>query len=136
MNSQENVSSQNRRKAAIFLHRVKSKRLTKSRKDDLRERFHRQQRKQRLAIVFVLCLMFNILISRQNETRERLIWWKERSKHFWNRRVKYVFKTNDWCENFRMRKETFEFLCNRLRNYITKQHTNMRQPISVALKSE
>ena len=42
-----------------------------------------------------------------------------------------MFKTNDWCENFRMRKETFEFLCNRLRNYITKQHTNMRQPISV-----
>ena len=131
MNSQENVSSQNRRKAAIFLHRVKSKRLTKSRKDDLREKFHRQQRKQRLAFVFVLCLMFNILISRQNETRERLIWCKERSKHFWNWTVKYVFKTNDWCENFRMRKETFEFLCNRLRNYITKQCTNMSQPISV-----
>ena len=125
------MSSQNRRKAAIFLHRVKSKRLTKSRKDDLREKFHRQQRKQRLAFVFVLFLMFNILISRQNETRERLVWCKERSKHFWNRTVKYVFTTHDWCENFRMRKETFEFLCNRLWNYITKQRTNMRQPISV-----
>ena len=135
MDSRNNVScntfNKQNRAALCFKYLKTKRRLANITKNDLRIRFDRKQRQQRLAFVFVLSIMFNVLISRQCETRERLIWCKERSKHFWNQTVKVVFKTNDWYENFRMRKETFEYLCNKLRTYVSKQQTKMRQPISV-----
>ena len=45
-----------------------------------------------------------------------------------------TFNQNDWYENFRMRKETFEYLCNELKVYIEKKDTQSRQAIPVKLR--
>ena len=73
----------------------------------------------------------SLVFSSFHNRRDRRLWCKERSNHFWARTVQYVFKGSDWLENFRMSKETFDYLCNKLRDYIGKKSTNMRRPISV-----
>ena len=45
-----------------------------------------------------------------------------------------TFNQNDWYENFRLRKETFEYLCNELKVYIEKKDTRLRQAIPVKLR--
>ena len=40
------------------------------------------------------------------------------------------FGPNDWIDNFRMRKETFYYLCNKLRPTIEREDTPFRQSIS------
>ena len=37
----------------------------------------------------------------------------------------------EWKENFRMSKQSFDKLCNELHPYIEKQQTNMRSPVDV-----
>ena len=37
----------------------------------------------------------------------------------------------EWMENFRMSRETFYFLCEKLRPSIQKQNTRMRRPVSI-----
>ena len=37
----------------------------------------------------------------------------------------------EWKENFRMSKQTFDLLCRSLRPYISRKHTHLRAPISV-----
>ena len=43
--------------------------------------------------------------------RERMFWCKERSKQFWERTVRHIFKETDCIENFCLRKATFDYLC-------------------------
>ena len=42
-----------------------------------------------------------------------------------------TFGPHDWVENFRMKKETFVYLCNKVRPMIFWQSTRFRQAISV-----
>ena len=65
---------------------------------------------------------------------DRSIWVKERSSDFWDYIVNRAFNQNEWYENFWMRKETFEYLCNELRLYIEKKYTLLRQAIPVKLR--
>ena len=41
------------------------------------------------------------------------------------------FEEHDWIQNFRMRKETFLYLCSQLRSVLQRQDTVMRKAISV-----
>ena len=42
-----------------------------------------------------------------------------------------TFDTRDWVENFRMKRETFDYLCDKLRPSIIRQDTQFRTAISV-----
>ena len=42
-----------------------------------------------------------------------------------------TFQAQDWVENFRMRKETFDYLCHRLYPLIHRNDTVMHKAISV-----
>ena len=62
---------------------------------------------------------------------ERRVWIKQRSSHFWQYIVKRTFSASDWHENFRMSKETFDYLCEKLRLQIEKKDTPRRPAIPV-----
>ena len=42
-----------------------------------------------------------------------------------------TFNETDWIENFRMRKETFLYICDQLKPVIAQQDTQLRRAISV-----
>ena len=51
--------------------------------------------------------------------------------YFWEHIVLVTFTPENWMENFRMNRETFEYLCAQLRPHIQRQNTRLRTPISV-----
>lgn len=53
-----------------------------------------------------------------------------RSTHFWDHVVLQCFSPADWLENFRMRRETFNYLCDQLRPIISRRDTLLRKAIS------
>lgn len=65
--------------------------------------------------------------------REREIWMKKRSIDWWQRIVSDHFKDEDWLETFRMRKATFFWLCNQLREKLVPNLNQIgtREPVSV-----
>ena len=56
---------------------------------------------------------------------------KERSAHWWDDVVKAIFTQEDWLKNFRLSRETFLYMCNKLRSTIEKRDTVMRKVIPV-----
>ena len=52
-----------------------------------------------------------------------LIWWEDV--------VLNSFGPRDWRNNFRVSKQTFNYLCHKLQPLNEKQNTNMRRPVSV-----
>ena len=81
---------------------------------------------QKLAMIFLLltvvCTLFHI---------ERRVWMNQRSSHFWEFIVKRSFSKRDCFENFRVRKNTFDYLCLKLRPAIGKRNTVLRAAICV-----
>ena len=59
------------------------------------------------------------------------IWTKERSDVFWSRIVLNHFNETDWIQNFRMRRETFLYLCDCLRARLGKEMCRSRMTVSV-----
>ena len=57
------------------------------------------------------------------------VWTKERSTHWWEQVVNSSFTPQDWLNNFRMSKDTFLYLCDKLRSSISKSDTMMRKAI-------
>ena len=53
-----------------------------------------------------------------------------RSSQFWEKIVLETFGPINWIENFRMSRETFGFLCEKLRPRISRQSTRLRRAIS------
>ena len=62
---------------------------------------------------------------------ERSCWNKARSENWWDGIVIARFTDEDWLKNFRMRKATFTFICEKLHPYLHRQDTNMRKALSV-----
>ena len=56
---------------------------------------------------------------------------RPRSSQWWEDVVLQTFREHDWIENFRVSKDTFQYLCDQLRPVIEKQNTNMRECISL-----
>ena len=54
-----------------------------------------------------------------------------RSDHWWKFIALGTFTSTDWIENFRMSRETFEYLCQRLHTFLSKKNTLMRQSLTV-----
>ena len=62
---------------------------------------------------------------------QRSIWCKPRTKEWWEAVQSGLFGSSWWKENLRMSQSTFNIICNELRPYITRESTQLRQPISV-----
>lgn len=64
----------------------------------------------------------------------RRMWMKNRSSDFWDRIVNSNFEEEDWLENFRMSKETFQLMCFKLNDFLKPSENAVRQPLSVEKK--
>ncbi|XP_060854937.1 uncharacterized protein LOC132932573 [Metopolophium dirhodum] len=62
------------------------------------------------------------------------MWMKNRSSDFWDRIVNSNFEEEDWLENFRMSKETFQLMCFKLNDFLKPSENAVRQPLSVEKK--
>ena len=64
--------------------------------------------------------------------QKRRFWVRPgRTDAWWLNFVKNVVIAEEWIENFRMSRDSFYQLCDELRPFLTKLHTNMREPLSV-----
>ena len=54
----------------------------------------------------------------------RTVWCKSRSRHWWRAVQSGVVGNEWWKENLRMSRDTFTFICGKLRPYIEKQVFN------------
>ena len=54
-----------------------------------------------------------------------------RSTHWWEYVILQTSGSHDWIENFRMKKETFQYLCSQLRPSIERRDTRLRSAITV-----
>lgn len=66
-------------------------------------------------------------------SQERSIWRKKRSSDWWEEIVKNHFKDDDWLESFRVRKCTFMWLCDQLKNELapSANQLGVREPVSI-----
>ncbi|XP_070547328.1 uncharacterized protein [Ptychodera flava] len=64
----------------------------------------------------------------------RTVWTRERSDYWWRTIVMRSWNSRDWIENFRMTKDTFMYICTRLRRRIQRVDTRMRRAVSVELR--
>lgn len=81
-------------------------------------RFHQKQRFFALVGIMVCTLTRTCRIF-----LPRSVWVKERSADWWVRVVNGTWTEKDWRENFRMCKETFNYLCDELSPAVIKRDT-------------
>ncbi|GAB1608209.1 hypothetical protein Ahia01_001105100, partial [Argonauta hians] len=72
--------------------------------------FSRFQSNQRM--YFVFNLLPTLLLE---PSVNRVSWTKDRYSYWWDHIVQNTFSSQDWIENFRMSKQTFEYLCSCIR---------------------
>ena len=105
-----------------------SRRLVRMRSHSLERRrnFGRKQAYESLQF-FILMIVSIISMSFPSP---RCMWMKERSNHWWEHVVKTTFMPQDWLNNFRVSRATFEYLCIKLRPFISKSDTVMRKAVT------
>ena len=62
---------------------------------------------------------------------EKEIWKRDSSSHWWERIVLETFTEEQWIENFRMKRETFEFVCSKLEPTLSADEKHVRKPLDV-----
>ncbi|XP_029651090.1 protein ANTAGONIST OF LIKE HETEROCHROMATIN PROTEIN 1-like [Octopus sinensis] len=88
--------------------------------------FSRFQSSQRMYFVF------NILPTLLLEpSANRVAWTKNRYSYWWDHIVQNTFSSQDWIENFRMSKQTFEYLCNCIRSDIEYSIPDMPRSLPI-----
>ncbi|XP_068738749.1 uncharacterized protein [Montipora capricornis] len=108
--------------------REESRKIAESRAKLARRRLYRYLRRRCLvSSVFFLLLARQLF---QCAPSLRRVWSKSRSQSFWEETCQ-GWSDNDWVENFRMSKDSFEYLCAELSPHIAKQNTNFRKAIAV-----
>ena len=55
----------------------------------------------------------------------------KRSGDWWEHIVLETFTSQEWLENFRLSKDTFDYLCTELTPYLQYQDTHLRKAVSV-----
>ena len=77
-------------------------------------------------------ILMNVLMEfTQPRLILRAIWRKPRSENRWNVIVEQRFEDSHWQMNFRMRRRTFDFLCQELHPFLKKEDTVFGQAITV-----
>ena len=54
-----------------------------------------------------------------------------RNNIWWKNIISGISLQDEWRENFRVSRETFDYLCNELRPFLQKKETHLRKPVSV-----
>lgn len=78
--------------------------------------------------IFPYCVALGFCVG-LGQLRDR--WTRERSTDWYDRIVLQTFDNSQWIENFRMRRRTFEMLCNDLDDYLAPKEKIVRQPLGV-----
>ena len=112
---------------------MKARRLDKEKKRARRRRQARIARRQfeednSLLMYFMMMLMATSGIITVTSNYVHGLRSKQRTSAWWDSIMNGVFSDTEWLENFRMRRETFQFLCRCLAPHIRKNETIMRQP--------
>ena len=64
--------------------------------------------------------------------KERRHWVRPgRNNIWWKNIISGISLQDEWRENFRVSRETFDYLCNELRPFLQKKETHLRKPVSV-----
>ena len=87
-------------------------------------------RAKRRALLVVAMSSILVLCAHVFIPNPRSLWIHSRSSQWWEDVVLGNFGPHDWMENFRMSRETFQYLCDQLRPLIQKQNTRMRRSVS------
>ena len=82
--------------------------------------------KQRRRLPCYLCTGLALGLS-----NEKTIWEKQRSREWWTDIVKGTFSDDQWMENFRLTKATFEILCDDLRPSFPDLARSVREPLQL-----
>ena len=80
--------------------------------------------KQVLLILVATCSLSQLRV-------ERSAWVLLGTSQFWECDVLTTFSARQWSKNFHMTKNTFMYICNDLRPFLTKENTRMRAAITV-----
>ena len=81
---------------------------------------NRRRLQTRYRVVLLLLLLTSTLTTYSTVLRTV---WIRRNSQWWERIVLQTFEPTDWLENFRMRKETFLYLYEKLTPSICRQNT-------------
>lgn len=90
-----------------------------------------RRRRTRCRMTTVITILFLLSNFVPRPRRQRCVWTRERSSTWWNTIVLGTFGEREWVENFRMRKETFMYLCNQVRPFIFRMNTRLRKAVIV-----
>ena len=82
--------------------------------------------KQKRQLPYYLCTGLALGLS-----HEKTIWEKQRSQEWWTDIVKGTFSDDQWMENVRMTKATFEILCDDLFPSFPDQARSVREPLQL-----
>jgi hypothetical protein len=105
-----------------FGQRNKILRCKKNHRNMVRK-FESQYMKRKLRLIALLSLVLNVL-------KERTLWMHRRTDAWFLLEDKF-YTDVQWYENFRVTKQTFDFVVNVIENDIKRKTTILRKPVSV-----
>ncbi|XP_062516381.1 uncharacterized protein LOC134191776 [Corticium candelabrum] len=109
------------------MHMVSTRRASSRRRCRIHPSFLRRQLQRRETWTTLALLL--VLVN--SASPERQIWSYPRSSDWWDFVVQRTFSARDWKENFRMCRETFLYLCEKLRHEIEPEVTHLRASICI-----
>ena len=77
------------------------------------------------------CMFYATILMANGVPRPRSVWCLPRSQDWWQRIVLETFTDEQWLQNFRMTRCTFEWLCQRLRPHLHEKQSRWRRPLTV-----
>ena len=86
--------------------------MMKLERERRRREFLRRKERERLMFVMMIAIVTSNLAS------ERTVWTVTRSSRWWEDVVCGSFTSEQWLENFRMSRSTFQYLCDKVRSMI------------------
>ena len=98
----------------------------------VREAFRARQRKRRMLLVFINRLLEER--SKKKARRKRRAWAWPRNQNWFELLLREPSLDSCWQEHFRVKRQTFEFLCDLLRTDLQRQDTRMRKATCVEKK--
>ena len=109
---------------------IRSAVFTQNKVDYRLESTKRRVRVRKRAILLLTAYSVAVLCTDLFVPHPRSVWVLPRSSHWWEDVVLSNFSAHDWVENFRVSRDTFQYLCDQLRPLIRKQDTRMRKSVS------
>ena len=73
-------------------------------------------------------------IAAEKLCASRTLWVKKRNQNFWYETMCNYLDDDDWIENIRMSKDAFNYLCQELSPFISKEDMNFRKCIPVKVR--